>query len=458
MGKISFTEREIQDYIWSNRESFDSFLDEPVGLDIFKFEDDLSNVSAHNLIRNRINKKLEEFHAKLCSIKLIGCEVPLEQQSNSTIRADFLATFPGDTGVGIIELKKSEQTERQAFTELLAYSNHLTTLFPAMSREDSVYILISPMETRIARDAVIQTLTFDNRKIVALIPYFDDPSNITSLRLKLWIPTDNELATFSHVIFKEDNFSVCKIVWEYDEERWDAPKGENPSAELREQFNSISTIAAQKMEESGIHGFVYCSQLWSELSEKFPYTNSLVLVGLNPYAAASAQYLVDNIKIKPSEIPAPLNYLPNICDLIKKGVPRDDNEDTMFDLYAVWSSQLSIIGRSVVEAVTQTTDGKKGDIDQGFLDWEEYQWSLLEDVYCHNFLVRPTGLLRRLYEDVTDLDYKASHFYGLTEHPIHGDMPYLGVDYLTSQSYFRFFIRRMFHTDETELAGSISEA
>ncbi|MGU5636066.1 hypothetical protein ACV1DV_10985, partial [Aeromonas veronii] len=102
--------------------------------------------------------------------------------------------------------------------------------------------------------------------------------------------------------------------------------------------------------------------------------------------------------------------------------------------------------------------GEKGDIDQGFLDWEEYQRSLLEDVYCHNFLVRPTGLLRRLYEDVTDLDYKASHFYGLTEHPIHGDMPYLGVDYLTSQSYFRFFIRRMFHTDEAELAGSISEA
>lgn len=77
MGKISFTEREIQDYIWSNRESFDSFLDEPVGLDIFKFDDDLSNVSAQNLIRNRINKKLEEFHAKLYSIKLIGCEVPL---------------------------------------------------------------------------------------------------------------------------------------------------------------------------------------------------------------------------------------------------------------------------------------------------------------------------------------------------------------------------------------------
>lgn len=450
MDEILFTEKDIQNYIWENRDDFESLLDEPVGLELFEFEHDLSNISAQLLMKNRINRKLSELHSKLYSIKLIGCEVPLEQQSNSTIRADFLATFPGDTGIGIIELKKSEQTERQAFTELLAYSNHLTTLFPAMSREDSVYVLISPMTTRIARDAVIQTLTFDNRKIVALIPYFDDPNDISTLRLKLWIPTDNELAKFSHVIFKEDNFSVCKIVWEYDKERWDAPKGENPSAELMEQFNSVSTIAAQKMEESGIHGFVYCSQLWPDLSEKFPYTNSLVLVGLNPYAAASAQHLIDINKIKPSEIPTPLEYLPNICDLIKKGIPNDDNEDTMFDLYSVWSSQLFIIGRGVVEAVTQTTDGKKGDIDQGFLDWEAYQRSLIEDVYCHNFLVRPTGLLRRLYEDITDLDYKACHYYGLNEHPVHGDMPYLGVDYLTSQSYFRFFIRRMFHIDEAE--------
>jgi len=53
-----------------------------------------------------------------------------------------------------------------------------------MSREDLVYILISPMETRIARDAVIQTLTFDNRNIVALIPELTDPNDLSTLKLK----------------------------------------------------------------------------------------------------------------------------------------------------------------------------------------------------------------------------------------------------------------------------------
>jgi len=143
---MSFSEKEIQNYIWNIRDDFSELLIEPKRLDLVKFDDELSDVTAQHLIQNKINNKLSDLHAKLYEIKFIGCEVPLEQNSNSTIRTDFLAVFPGDTGFAVIELKKSKQTERQAFTELLAYSNHITTLFPAMSRDDCIYILISPME------------------------------------------------------------------------------------------------------------------------------------------------------------------------------------------------------------------------------------------------------------------------------------------------------------------------
>ncbi|PMO05156.1 hypothetical protein BCT19_11790 [Vibrio splendidus] len=445
---MKFSEKEIQNYIWNNRDNFLSFLDELEDLNEVSFQDDLSDLNAQSLIRNRINQKLSKLHTKLFELDLIGCEVPLEQKSNSTIRADFLATFPGDTGLAIVELKKSSQTERQAFTELLAYSNHLTTLFPAMSREDSVYILISPMTTRIARDAVIQSLTFDNRQIVALIPEFDNPNDITTLKLKLWKPTDSELAKFSNVAFNENNFSVCKIVWEYNEERWDAARGENPSPELIEQFNSVASLAAQQMEEAGIHGFTYCSQTWSELVDHLPYTNSLVLVGLNPYAVGGAQHLTEHYDANPEDIPHPLSYLPNINELIPKGIDSEDSEHIMPNLYSVWSSQLFRIGRRVVESATKTIDGKEGHIDQGFLDWGSYQRQALEDVYCHNFLIKPTGLLRVLYNDVMTLDYDICQKVGLENHPIHGDMPYLGVDYLTSHAYFRPFILRMFGTGE----------
>ncbi|HDV2299632.1 TPA: hypothetical protein RHY11_004760, partial [Escherichia coli] len=330
---------------------------------------------------------------KLYGLEFIGCEVPLEQNSNSTIRADFLAIFCDDTGLAVIELKKSEQTERQAFTELLAYSNHMTTLFPSMTKNDSVYILISPMETRIARDAVIQSLIFDNRDIITLIPTFSDPLDITSLKLELWIPDQTELATFSNIAFREDNFSVCKLSWEYDAERWDAARGEELLHSFVSQFDNISCLAAQYMEESGVHGFTYCSQLWPELSQALPFTNSLVLVGMNPYAVGSVQHLStedDNY----DDIPDPNSYTPHISELIGKlgeGELYEANIDVLSGLHCTWISQLYRIGKQVIELTTRNTDGKYVHVEYGFMNWEIYQRSLLEDVFCNNFAIRSTG-------------------------------------------------------------------
>jgi len=444
---VKYSEKEIQNHIWNNRDNFGNFLVDPIGLEETTFNNDLSDVTAQALVKNRIMKKLSEFHAKLFSLELIGCEVPLEQDSNSTIRADFLATFPGDTGIGIIELKKSSQTERQAFTELLAYSNHLTTLFPGMSREDSVYVLISPMTTRIARDAVIQTLTFDNRIIIPLIPIFENPNDINTLKLELWVPTDKELATFSNVAFREDNFSVCKIVWKYSEGWWDAPRGENPSSGLVERLNSVSAIAAQHMEEAGIHGFTYCSQLWSELEPVLPYTNALVLIGLNPYAVGGMQFLSNENDTCDDELPSPQEYLPNISEIIPglNKSARTIHEDThhLEDLHSVWDSQLFRIGKSVVDSATKITSGHSLHTDYGFMDWHTYQRQFTEDVSCHNFLVRSTGLVRQLYFDVMNLDYEVCGKTGVEGHPIHGDIPYSAIEFLTSQHYFRLFILRM---------------
>ncbi|WP_346825585.1 hypothetical protein [Serratia inhibens] len=444
---INFTEKEIQNYIWENRSNFPELLIEPEGLEVVEFNNELSDVTAQLLIKNRINSKLSNLHDKLYGLEFIGCEVPLEQNSNSTIRADFLAIFCDDTGLAVIEIKKSDQTERQAFTELLAYSNHMTTLFPSMTKNDSVYILISPMKTRIARDAVIQSLIFDNRDIIALIPIFSDPLDITSLKLELWNPDQTELATFSNIAFREDNFSVCKLSWEYDEERWDAAKGEEPSHSFVSQFDNVSCLAAQYMEESGVHGFTYCSQLWPELSDALPFTNSLVLVGMNPYAVGSVQHLSGDDG-NHDDIPDPNSYTPHISGLISKlgeGELYEANVDVLSGLHRIWNSQLYRIGRKVIELTTRNTDGKYVHIEHGFMNWEIYQRLLLEDVCCKNFAIRSTGLIRHLYTDILKLDYDFCKKNGLENHPIHGDMPYLGVDFLKSHLHFREFILRMLY-------------
>lgn len=449
---MTFSEAEIQKYIWSCRERFADLLEVVDPLDDIPLKEDLSDLTPLALVRNRTLARLRKAFEKLSHIELIGMEVPLEQHSNSTIRADFLATFPGDTGIGIVELKKSAQTERQAFTELLAYSNHLTTIFPAMSKEDSVYVLIAPFETRICRDALIQSLTFDNRIIVGLTPVLNDPTCLTSLKLRLWVPKDEELAEFASIAFREENFSVCKVVWEYCEDWWDAAKGENPCASHMKRLNSVSAIAAQLMEISGIHGFTYTSQVFSELSNVLPYTNSLVLVGMNPFAVGGAQYLSRNHPDHSEEIPPPQAYLPNITEIIP-GLNRHANSlhtkvDYLADLHSVWDSQLFRIGKQVVDAATQTTTGRSLHTDQGFFDWGTYQREFVEDVACRNFDVRPTGLIRELFMAVTRMDYQLVGKVGIENHPIHGDMPFNAIDTLTSQYYFRIFILRMFGAED----------
>lgn len=46
---IKFTEKEIQNHIWENRNNFPDLLIEPAGLEIIEFNEDLSNVTAQRL-------------------------------------------------------------------------------------------------------------------------------------------------------------------------------------------------------------------------------------------------------------------------------------------------------------------------------------------------------------------------------------------------------------------------
>lgn len=60
---------------------------------------------------------------------LTSKELRLDRGAPHPTRVDLLGNSES-TGLTIIELMKSDQTERQAFTELLAYSNYFGSIFP----------------------------------------------------------------------------------------------------------------------------------------------------------------------------------------------------------------------------------------------------------------------------------------------------------------------------------------
>ena len=428
-----FSEKEIQQQIWQQRDNWFDIIDRAEIPEPYSFLEDLSDLTLERLVQNNLYKQLSLIDAALRETELIGCEVPLHKQGDSTIRADFLGVSLRKPGFVILELKKSNQTERESFTELLAYSNHITTAFPTMCKEDIYYILIAPMDGRIVREALIQSLIFDRKLIYALIPYFTNPNTIQSLRLKPWIPDLETLSTITGAVFESKNFSVVKIVWEHSSE-WcieDALDAIN----VKSRFNQISAFTAQIMEHRGIHGFVFSSQVWPELVEVLPFANSLVIVALNPYAIANSLF----------EPYTTLGFdITQVLPGLKKSIENlSDQDNYHFNLYSCWDSHLFEIGFQVLEQALQNINGEEILLDWGSMSWADYKHQFLEYIACENFDIRPTGILRELYWDVTNIDYRFIAENGLSEHPIHGDIYRYAVDTLNSHNLFSTFMARM---------------
>ena len=451
-----FSERHIQEFIWTRRADWASLLDVPSMPERRQFQSDLSDVTAEALVLNRFVTRLEELLHKVQNVELFGIEVPLERSHDATTRVDFLGSIPGDTAIAIVELKRSRQSEREALTELLGYSQHMGMLFPTLCREDLLLVLISPMESRVVRDAYVQSLIFDGKPIVALQPTFIEP-RLDSLRLRPWIPDPATVAMIAKAAFCPDNFDVCKIVWQESSRMWNCSADGAVPVHGRENFDRVSALAAQAMEAEGIHGFCFTSRMWPEIP--FPYPNSLVLVGWNPYSVRAA------INASQASVPdRELRYWSDgFTDLIPGLLPRarDDHQrvDYLADLRAVWSLHLHRVGVKIVNLSTETTESASLEIDSGFFSWRQYQTQWLEDVTCHNFQVRPTGLIRELYWDLMKIDYDVVRRVGIENHPVHDDMYHDMIEALSSQHFLRAFVERLFAEaeDEADDAGDAED-
>lgn len=435
-----FSEKEIQNYIWERKDQLSQLM---IG-DIPNVDVEFGEkIEPDKVFLKMVFERLNETFNYTKYMDLIGVEVPLNKTNDSTIRADFLGVNIEGVGISIIELKKSRQTERQAFTELLAYSNHLISLFPTMSKEDIIYILISPMEERIVREAFLHALLVDGKRVIAFIPTFQDETRINSLMLRLWIPNENDIRNFKNHYFSKNNFEVFKLVWR--DIPSDSESKEDPNIEDKMFMNSISSFVAQTMEEKRIHGFCFSSQSWPEL--KMMYPNSLIIVGMNPYEISFKNLLVDNGY---NECPSSLRYnsfSAKLNDIIKGLKLEEEHIDYLENLHSGWSSNLIKIALDCMKLLFKNIDGKEFSFDYALFSWEEYISSSIEYTYNFNYEVFPTGALKRLHSEILKLDYEFIAENGLDKHPNHGDIFSLLIESYYSHHFFNVFLGRMLGLD-----------
>jgi hypothetical protein len=438
-----FSEKEIQNYI-----SEEAQLSKLIIGDIPKVNVEFGEkMEPDKIFLKMAFERLNETLSYVDRMDLIGTEVPLKKLNDSTIRADFLGINIESVGISIIELKKSRQTERQAFTELLAYSNHLMSLFPTMSKEDIIYILISPMKERIVREAFLHALLVDGKRVIAFIPTFEDGTQIDSLKLRLWIPNENDIRNFKNHYFSKNNFETFKIVWRDIPSSSDSK--EDPSDTDKMFMNSISSFVAQSMEEKNIHGFCFTSQTFPELDMMYP--NSLIIVGMNPYEI-SFKNLYENNEYKEDLSSLRYNsFLANLNDIIKGLELKADHVDYFENLHSGWSSNLVKIGFDCMELLFKNVNGSDVSFDHGFFSWEEYISLSTELHNSFNYKVFPTGALKRLHSEVLRLDYEFIGEHGLEKHPIHGDIFHSLINSYYSHHFFNVFLDRMLGINTEDL-------
>lgn len=395
---MEFKETEIQHYIWEHRGEFFKMIEQP------KFEQAPNKrpweFEPWELLYYKVLDEYKGYYELLEALDLFGCEVRLDKDGESTIRTDLLGCLEGENGFVICELKVNRQPERQAYTELFAYANHIRAKIAPMGRRDIFYLLISPMEERIVREATISNLFYDKNRVVALVPVVGD--TIDTLKFNLWIPSKEEFRIFASSAFAPENIDVFRVSWRGAEGKWSpTKKGAKATKEMIHQLNKVSQYAAQLMEANGINGFVFCLQSYPEVRERGFLENGITVCGINPYKATKTKYLLElgaSLK-EASEADADSLEMGEVLPHLKSFFEKNDIEDDYMGWMALsWSSCLDRIGLEVVKRVNRTFGPATYDHGYGGFTWESYRNRSSEDKLCDNYDISLTGIFRELYD------------------------------------------------------------
>lgn len=277
------TENEIRHFLFTNyQDTFSSLI---VGKKEKVCWNDKNNCPSLSFIAQEITEtKIEQLVNELDTLELKKEEYALKRDNENDIRADLVGqSIDGNYPIAIIELKKSDQTARQAFTELLAYNNYFCRKYPPLQQKQVLSILISPADKRTILDAYIQELLFNDNPILLLEP--EDPTFESSQKLKIIYPNEDTYKIFDNALLNNDMFtsiifSLPNISGWLDNNE---TKDNKPNSYTKKAMNTISNSIALELEKYNLHSIVYSTSVYQELDEIFPYPHSIIVAVINPF-------------------------------------------------------------------------------------------------------------------------------------------------------------------------------
>lgn len=413
---MQFTENEFRDYLFENhKKSMASLVvgrRDPVSWQGGNFPP--LSFLLQQIAEIKINRILDGLESLVITAK----ELRLQKKGDATTRIDLFGNSETN-GLTIIELKKSKQTERQAYTELLAYANHFCSIFPGLTESAINSILIAPMETRTVRDAFVQELIGNNKSVAALVP----KQHNCKISLNVYYPDPSYYQWFENKLLDDRSMLTVAIAFPLIDGWIDSDKssegGEIPGYS-KAALNTISSTISHRLEAEGFHSLVYASQKWGEIASQLPYPNAIYVVFLNPYSSLRTS-------VKDKEVYGDSNQgrLEEV-QVIFNQLAEDERE---FWIESLESNFHDLAIRTVKEEFDKcfrNTDGKKIQSEISLPDWYGLKTSMIDAVCTHNLDVFHSGLLRNIYMKYID------HIYDKKEDAIYydDDLPMYSYDCL----------------------------
>lgn len=339
-------------------------LDEAGDSDIVDVED----FQLWRIIKGRAFARLRRLHRSIRYGSFIGSKLKLRTDSTNPMELDLLGAH--EDGLFVLELKVERSAERNAFSELFAYSNYIAGMFALSGGQDIANVLVANLENKITKQAFLYDLLISERDVIVYCPEFRD-GVLTGLQLNLYLPSDDDFRHFANQLLSHDAMG-CVVISFHDLPGWFDSDEENGDLNdwTKKNLTGLSSYAAQLMEAERLHGFCFIRKRWKEIPFQF-YRNSLFICAVNPF---------------------------HIVEFDRASVFLEELEEEHYSSF-LEGPRLAFSGRLIRLAQRALKDCLTHDYD-GEVEtpsWQSIVKSPSEVVYTHNFAFWPTGMMRQAY-------------------------------------------------------------
>jgi len=337
------------------------------------------------IVKAKALEKLERLHRTIRCGTFVGSKVKLPIDDSKPMELDMLGHH--EDGIFVLELKINRSAERNAFSELLAYSNYIAEMFALSGHKDVANVLVANLDAKITQRAFLYDLLIADRNIIVYKPVFQEVG-LYSLRLKLHLPSDDDFRFFTNKLLSHDAMA-CVVASFGDIPGWiDSQENDGElSKQTVEHLEKLSSYAAQLMEAEHLHGFCFIRKRWQELP--FGNESSLIICALSPFRIADEQR----------------------SGAIESQLTEEDSGFFFEAALLAFDGRLCRIAQRAVEDAL--THNQRCHLETPL--WSAMVLSSLEVVFTHNFGFHPTGMMREAYTGYLNAIYAHNESGGFVE-------------------------------------------